>query len=133
LGGRRQWCGRCAKCAFLALILGPFLTAEETRAVFGRDFLDDPVLLPALLEIAGLEGHKPFECVGRPEEALAAVEAWPADREPPLAIRELRTRVPAEARRAAAAEIRGAWGPPGLIPADLLPRLQEAWQRMRGR
>ena len=133
VGGRRQWCGRCAKCAFMALILEPFLSAEQTRTVFGRDFLDEPVLLPELLAIAGLEGHKPFECVGRPEEALAAVEAWPADLEAPLAIRELRARVPDAARREAAREIRDAWGPPGLIPAELEPRLREAWRRLRRR
>jgi UDP-N-acetyl-alpha-D-muramoyl-L-alanyl-L-glutamate epimerase len=133
VGGRRQWCGRCAKCAFMALILEPFLPAEQTRAVFGRDFLDDAALLPELLAIAGLEGHKPFECVGRPEEALAALEAWPADRDPPLAIRELRARIPEGARQQAAREIREAWGPPGLIPPELLPRLREAWNRMRGR
>jgi UDP-N-acetyl-alpha-D-muramoyl-L-alanyl-L-glutamate epimerase len=133
LGGRRQWCGRCAKCAFLALILEPFLSAEETAAIFGRDFLDDPALLPELLAIAGLEGHKPFECVGRPEEALAAVFAWPPDREPPLAIRELRARVPEPRLREAAAEIAGAWGPAGLIPPELLPRLQEAWRALRNR
>lgn len=131
VGGRREWCGRCAKCAFLALILGPFLSAEQTLAIFGRDFLDDAALLPELLAIAGLEGHKPFECVGRPEEALAAVEAWPPDREPPLAIRELRARIPEDARRAAVEEIRDAWGPPGLIPEDLLPRLRDAWRRIR--
>lgn len=130
-GGRRQWCGRCPKCAFLALILGPFLTPEQTSAIFGRDLLDDPALLPTLLELAGLEGHKPFECVGRPEEALAALACWPADRTPPLGVRELRARVPEDARRRAADEVLEAWGPPGLIPNELQPRLEDAWRALR--
>jgi hypothetical protein len=130
-GGRRQWCGRCPKCAFLAVILGPFLTAAQTAAIFGRDLLDDPGLLPTFLELAGLEGHKPFECVGRPEEAVAALACWPEARTPPLAIRELRARIPQAAREAARAEILDAWGPEGLIPPELSTPLREAWNRMR--
>jgi hypothetical protein len=129
-GGRKQWCGRCAKCAFAALILSPFVRAEEVPAIFGRDFLDDPALLPTFLEIAGLEGHKPFECVGRPDEALAAVEAWPEGRPQPLAVRELRARVPEERRRAAAQEVLGAWGPAGLIPEPLQQPLAQAYRRL---
>jgi hypothetical protein len=130
-GGRRQWCGRCPKCAFLALILGPFLTGRQAAAIFGRDLLDDPALLPAFLELAGLEGHKPFECVGRPEEAVAALACWPEDRTPPLAIRELRARIPQPARAAAAAEILDSWGPEGLIPSELAGPIKEAWNRIR--
>lgn len=130
-GGRRQWCGRCPKCAFLALILGPFLSAEQTTAIFGRDLLDDAALLPTFLELAGLEGHKPFECVGRPEEGLAALACWPEARTPPLAVRELRARVSPETREAARAEILHAWGPEGLIPPDLVAPIREAWNRMR--
>jgi hypothetical protein len=133
VGGRAQWCGRCPKCAFLALILGPFLPPAGDAAIFGRDLLDDPALLPTFLELAGLEGHKPFECVGRPEEALAAVAAWPADRSPPLAVRELRSRVPGQALREAAAEVLDAWGPAGLVPAELLDRLRAAYVALRSR
>lgn len=131
VGGRSEWCGRCPKCAFLALALGPFLPDGGGAAIFGRDLLDDPALLPTFRELAGIEGHKPFECVGRPEEALAAVAAWPEGRGEPLAVRELRARVPAERLRAAAAEVLGAWGPEGLIPADLAPRLRRAYAELR--
>ncbi|HET8646428.1 MAG TPA: hypothetical protein VFO85_13120, partial [Vicinamibacteria bacterium] len=127
VGGRRQWCGRCPKCAFLALMLGPFLQPGAAEAIFGRDLLEEAELLPTFLELAGLEGHKPFECVGRPEEALAAVAAWPAGRKPPLAIRELRARIPEDQLQAAATEVLEAWGPPGLIPPHLEPRLKTAY------
>jgi UDP-N-acetyl-alpha-D-muramoyl-L-alanyl-L-glutamate epimerase len=132
-GGRKQWCGKCPKCAFAALILSPFLPAADALAIFGRDFLDDAALLPTYLEIAGLEGHKPLECVGRPEEALAAVQAWPAGRPLPLAVRELRARVPEERRKAAASEVLDAWGPPGLIPEELRGPLAEAYRTLRAR
>jgi len=132
-GGRREWCGRCAKCAFAALILAPFLEDAATRAIFGRDFLDDAALLPTFLEIAGLQGHKPFECVGQPEEALAAVQAWPEERPAPLAVREIRARVPEDRRRAAAREILEAWGPWGLVPEELRERLGAAYRALRER
>jgi hypothetical protein len=132
-GGRKQWCGKCPKCAFAALILSPFVSPAEALAIFGRDFLDDRLLLPTFLEIAALEGHKPFECVGRPEEALAAVQAWPEGRPAPLAVRELRARVPEERRAAAAAEVLDAWGPPGLVPEELREPLAQAYRTLLAR
>ena len=46
LGGRRQWCGRCAKCAFLALILEPFLPAGQATATINVPFYPPLVGLP---------------------------------------------------------------------------------------
>ncbi len=38
----------------------------------GGDVLADETLLPLFEELLGLTGHKPFECVGTPEETAAA-------------------------------------------------------------
>jgi hypothetical protein len=69
-----RWCGRCAKCVFVWLVTSPHLDAHERDRVFGRDFGNDPENGDLLRELLGVSGHKPFECVGTPDEAAAA--AW---------------------------------------------------------
>jgi len=130
VGGRREWCGKCSKCAWTYLILAPFLPEAAMAAIFGRNLLEEAGLLPTYLELAGLQGHKPFECVGTPEEALAAVSLWPTGREEPLAVREVRSRVPAK-RLAEAAGGLFHYGSPGLIPEELHGPLREAYEALR--
>ena len=70
-----RWCGRCDKCAFIDLILSPFLSHDSLNAVFrGEEPLDNPTLLETFRTLVGL-GHtmKPFECVGDVGECRAAV------------------------------------------------------------
>jgi UDP-N-acetyl-alpha-D-muramoyl-L-alanyl-L-glutamate epimerase len=72
-----HWCGRCDKCCFIDLILAPFMSAEQLRAVFAADGgggepLDNPELAPKFESLLG-SGTKPFECVGEVNECRAAV------------------------------------------------------------
>jgi UDP-N-acetyl-alpha-D-muramoyl-L-alanyl-L-glutamate epimerase len=72
-----HWCGVCDKCAFIDLILAPFMSAEQLRAVFAADGgggepLDNPDLAPKFRALLG-SGTKPFECVGEVNECRAAV------------------------------------------------------------
>ncbi|MBF0583981.1 MAG: endonuclease domain-containing protein [Magnetococcales bacterium] len=76
LGDTRQtprWCGRCPKCIFVYVMLAPHLEPAPLQAIFGADLLADAANLPMLEALIGLSGHKPFECVGSPEEVLAAL------------------------------------------------------------
>jgi hypothetical protein len=70
-----HWCGQCDKCAFIDLILAPFVPAAELTRIFdGHEPLNDPDLagrFRALLGDADLS--KPFECVGEVNECRAAV------------------------------------------------------------
>ncbi len=66
------WCRQCPKCAFTGLLLAAFLPRERVVDIQGGDVLADPTLVPLYEELLGLSGHKPFECVGTPEEATAA-------------------------------------------------------------
>lgn len=70
-----RWCGQCDKCAFIDLILSPFMDAERLAQVFGgREPLDDLDLLgrfEALVDTSG--ALKPWECVGEVDECRAAV------------------------------------------------------------
>ena len=58
------WCCDCPKCRFVYLALAPFVGREKLVEIFGRDMLDDPAQEAGFRELTGLEGHKPFECVG---------------------------------------------------------------------
>jgi hypothetical protein len=70
-----HWCGRCDKCAFIDLILAPFVAAPVLRQVFaGSEPLDDLTLLPRFEALVGTSGDlKPWECVGEVDECRAAV------------------------------------------------------------
>lgn len=68
-----SWCGKCAKCLFVALILTPFLSDEEIYAIFGREILEDEELIPLLCELSGIMPEKPFECVGSRDEICTAM------------------------------------------------------------
>jgi hypothetical protein len=58
------WCGACAKCLFVYIILSPYVPRKKLIAQFGKDLLDDETLIPILDELIGIKETKPFECVG---------------------------------------------------------------------
>ncbi len=70
-----SWCGECDKCCFNDLILAPFMSAAQLRAVFtGREPLDRPELMNRFRRLLGDSAlAKPFECVGDVGECRAAV------------------------------------------------------------
>ena len=72
-----HWCGQCDKCCFIDLILSPFMSAQQLKAVFaqnggGVEPLDNPELTAKFQTLLG-SGTKPFECVGEVNECRAAV------------------------------------------------------------
>lgn len=67
------WCGHCPKCAFVFAIMAPFLPRPTMERIFGKNLFADPSLLSLYRELLGLEGFKPFECVGTPGETKAAL------------------------------------------------------------
>lgn len=68
------WCGECDKCRFVTLILAPWLEPGDVEAIIGRNMLDDPGEIQGYRELTGLDGTKPFECVGEVEESRAALQ-----------------------------------------------------------
>ena len=67
------WCGHCAKCLFVYLMLAPFLSQNEMHNIFGADLLHAPELADDLCDLLGQTEAKPFECVGTISEARAAL------------------------------------------------------------
>jgi hypothetical protein len=69
-----QWCGECDKCLFVNLVLAPFLSRAQLRDIFASEPLSDPALAAQLRTLVGLGAeHKPFECVGDPDESAVAL------------------------------------------------------------
>ena len=70
---RGYWCKRCAKCVFLFTCFTAFLPKKEVVDIFGADLYANKRLLPLFKRILGIEGFKPFDCVGEPEEMILAM------------------------------------------------------------
>ena len=54
------WCGHCAKCLFVAVMLGAFMDNAKITEIFGRDILNDEEMLPLFEQLTGLRDDKPF-------------------------------------------------------------------------
>lgn len=67
------WCGNCAKCLFVAVILSPFLPYEKIRRMLGADILNMGNMQSILEELCGAKPNKPFECVGSRKEVNIAL------------------------------------------------------------
>ncbi|TSC79370.1 MAG: Uncharacterized protein G01um101425_650 [Candidatus Peregrinibacteria bacterium Gr01-1014_25] len=70
--GAIPWCGQCSKCAFAFAMLAAFLSAEQAASIVGSNLFESETLLPTYRQLLGIEGVKPFDCVGTPEETRAA-------------------------------------------------------------
>ena len=69
------WCGACDKCAFIDLILSPFLSKAALERVFsGIEPLQNPDLVSSFRGLLGMdENIKPWECVGDVGESRVAM------------------------------------------------------------
>jgi UDP-N-acetyl-alpha-D-muramoyl-L-alanyl-L-glutamate epimerase len=76
-----RWCGACPKCHFVYLALAPFMQPDRLKHIFGRDLLAESAAIEGFAGLLGLDGAKPFECVGEAQEARAAALALAADSE----------------------------------------------------
>lgn len=67
------WCGECPKCAFVFLILAPFLGKKELLDIFHKNLFTENLLLPLFQDLLGFGKLKPLDCVGTFEESRAAL------------------------------------------------------------
>lgn len=68
------WCGACAKCVFVFILLSAFVSKKELLDIFGKNLYEESALLPVFKDVLGLGKTKPFDCVGTFEEAQVAFE-----------------------------------------------------------
>lgn len=92
------WCGECDKCAFVDLILAPYLARDELERIFRyHEPLQNTALRKVFQGLVGLDGvKKPWECVGDIGEsqiALGLAAARP-DRTDDLMLQELAADAP---------------------------------------
>ena len=73
LSKKGYWCGRCPKCVFLFACFTAFLPKKEVVDMFGTNLYENEKLLPTFRRILGIEGFKPLDCVGEPEEMILAM------------------------------------------------------------
>ncbi len=69
-----KWCLKCSKCLFTYIILSPFLEDIDLTGIFGKNMFEDKELEQVFFELCGLNGIKPFECVGTISEVNAALK-----------------------------------------------------------
>ncbi len=67
------WCGKCAKCLFVFIMLSPFIEYDKLTEIFGNNMLSDGDMLTDFDGLIDIAGIKPFECVGTPEEIRLAL------------------------------------------------------------
>jgi len=67
------WCGRCPKCLSVFISLAPFVSRDQLLGIFGKDVFEDAAAMALLRSLLGIEGTKPFECVGTRQELLAGL------------------------------------------------------------
>jgi UDP-N-acetyl-alpha-D-muramoyl-L-alanyl-L-glutamate epimerase len=70
-GAGDRWCGACAKCRFVALMLAPYLSRRTVTDIIGRDLFADPAETAGFAALMSRD-DKPFECVGERRESAAA-------------------------------------------------------------
>lgn len=68
-----EWCGHCAKCLFVCIMMSAYLNNEEVIHIFGRDMLNDPEMRDLFEQLTGILDDKPFECVGTRDEVNTAI------------------------------------------------------------
>ena len=72
-----SWCGKCAKCLYVYIMLAAFIGDEELIGIFGSDMLDDEQFDGLFNGLVYADLDKPFECVGtRAEIQLALYTAY---------------------------------------------------------
>ena len=68
-----RWCGECPKCAFVFLILAPFIEKKELVKIFGKNLLNESSLLSLYKDLLGFGKMKPFDCVGTFDESRVSL------------------------------------------------------------
>ncbi len=118
------WCGKCAKCLYVYILLSAFLDDDILTEIFGTNMLDNPEFM-GMFDGLVLDGiDKPFECVGTRDEIRLSLE---------MALKKRGANPPALLRAYAGYREIGGFDIPSLdnffdknnfVPTELLPLLK---------
>lgn len=84
-----SWCGHCAKCLYVYIMLYPFVGKDRLVEIFGRDLLDDETMGQIFVGLINPDATKPFECVGTREEINYAIKLAIEDESAPQPLPKL--------------------------------------------
>ena len=126
-----KWCGHCAKCLFVAVILSPFLSFAEITRLLSSDILNLADMAPVLQELCGALPNKPFECVGSRKEVNIALcqaiaRAERTGEALPLLIAQYKASPLYAEYRSVAADFGNEWDDANNLPADLAALVRKA-------
>lgn len=68
-----EWCGECAKCLFVSVMLSAFLSSKELFGIFHKEILNNIKLTDIFDQLAGFTEVKSLDCVGTRDETRAAI------------------------------------------------------------
>lgn len=67
-----NWCCECPKCAFVFIMLCPFLWVKKTSEIFWKNLFKESKLVQIFKDLAWYWNLKPFECVWTKDEVQSA-------------------------------------------------------------
>jgi len=67
-----RWCCECPKCASTFALFAAFISKDQLVEIFGKNLFEDPMQGILYKQLLGIEGNKPFECVGTVDEMRTA-------------------------------------------------------------
>ena len=70
------WCGHCARCLLVAVMLSGYLSNEQITEIFGRDILNDMDMLELFAQLTGMRNGNPCTCTGTGEEVNLAIAMY---------------------------------------------------------
>lgn len=118
-----SWCGKCAKCLYVYIMLAAFLDDSELIKIFGSDMLDNAEFEDMFKGLVYADFDKPFECVGtRAEIRLALYNAYKRREggKLPLLLKEYIEKEPDEPET-----LDGHFDTDNFVPAELIGLLRE--------
>jgi hypothetical protein len=68
-----RWCGNCAKCAFVFILLSPWCEPAQLWGIFGQNLYEQKSIFPIFDSLWDEKSIKPMECVGTPEETMLSL------------------------------------------------------------
>lgn len=116
-----SWCGKCAKCLYVYILLSAFLDDEALVGIFGLDMLAVADFRTMFEGLVYEDIDKPFECVGTKEEIRLALYTAAKKRgeKPPLLLKEYMDKNPEESQT-----LDNYYDEDNFIPEELKPLLK---------
>jgi len=68
-----RWSEESPKSLSSYMLLSAWLTEDQLLEIFGQDFMNLPQLEHEFLQLVGVEGEQPLDCVGTPEELRVSI------------------------------------------------------------